>query len=90
MPHSCYIKKNVLTAFYILKLPLPLPPPPSPHIYHATVWLREHGHKPQKQREMSCLLSSKEVWLLHDVSMALKGIKRFRIQGIADRVRQKF
>ena len=36
-------------------------PPPSPHIYHATVWLREHGHKPQKQREMRCLLSSKEV-----------------------------
>ena len=45
-------------------------PSPLPHIYHATVWLREHGHKPQKQREMSCLLSSKEVWLLRDVSMA--------------------
>ena len=24
-----YLKKNVLTAFYILKLPLPLPPPPT-------------------------------------------------------------
>ena len=23
-------------------------PPLSPHIYHTTVWLREHGHKPQK------------------------------------------
>ena len=88
MPHSCYIKKKCFNCF--LYTQASTSPPPSPHIYHATVWLREHGHKPQKQREMSCLLSSKEVWLLHDVSMALKGIKRFRIQGIADRLRQKF
>ena len=59
-PTLVIFKKNVLTAFYTLKLPLPLPPPP-PYIYHTTVWFREHGHKPQKQREMSCLLSSKEV-----------------------------
>ena len=83
MPNSCYIEKKKIFIYSSFHFP-------SPHIYHATVWLREHGHKPQKQREMSCLLSSKEVWLLHDVSMALKGIKRFRIQGIADRLRQKF
>ena len=65
MPNSCYIEKKKF-----LYTQASTSPPPSPHIYHTTVWLREHGHKPQKQREMSCLLSSKEVWLLHDVSMA--------------------
>ena len=77
--------KKILTCFLYTQ---PFTSPPlSPHIYCTTVCLGEHGHKPQKQREIRCLLSSKQVWLLHDVSLALKGIKRFRIQGIADRLR---